>query len=302
MPVQFFRHIKEAIGNLDPEEIRNHTNRPLRLFLYADTDDALRRMENFFAPPHLSAGKHAQLQQVIYRASEGFLPSGKHDLEIYYEDSPHSVLTPTSQVFAFRPDDTMHTIREVLHHRPDLAIPLALHIHPFRTEVSKRIVKKVAKENAFFALATAIPDIVPLLSLPWAIGEFASDTAILTANQIRMVFLLGAANDREVGYREQKGEIVSIMMGAFGWRALARELVGKIPMGGGLIPKAAIAYAGTRVAGLSIERYYRIGATYTREERRLAYEDALERGKKLASSMIEGFRNKNSVAAIQEPE
>jgi len=91
-------------------------------------------------------------------------------------------------------------------------------------------------------------------------------------------------------------------MGAFGWRALARELVGKIPMGGGLIPKAAIAYAGTRVAGLSIERYYRIGATYTREERRLAYEDALERGKKLASSVIEGIKNRNSVASIQEPD
>ena len=49
------------------------------------------------------------------------------------------------------------------------------------------------------------------------------------------------------------------MLGAFGWRALARELVGKIPMGGGLIPKAAIAYAGTRVVGLSLERLYRIG-------------------------------------------
>ncbi|HEV2687149.1 MAG TPA: hypothetical protein VGV35_01305 [Bryobacteraceae bacterium] len=302
MPVQFFRKIKEAISNLDPEEIRRHTTRPLRLFLYADSEDALRQMEDFFVPGTLSAARQAQLQHVIYRASEGFLPSGDHDLEIYYEDSPHSVLTPTSQVFAFRPGDPMQTIHEVLRHRPDLAVPLALYIFPFRQEVSKRIVKKVAKENALFALATAIPDIVPLLSLPWAIGEFASDTAILTANQIRMAFLLAAANDREVGYREQKGEVVSIMLGAFGWRALARELVGKIPMGGGLIPKAAIAYAGTRVAGMSLERYYRIGAQYTREERRLAYEDAFERGKKLAASLVNGFKNKAPVASIQEPE
>ena len=67
-------------------------------------------------------------------------------------------------------------------------------------------------------------------------------------------------------------------------RALARELVGKIPWGGGLIPKAAIAYAGTRVAGLSLERYYRIGKAYTRSERRLAYEDALTRGKHLSTN------------------
>ena len=76
------------------------------------------------------------------------------------------------------------------------------------------------------------------------------------------------------------------MLGAFGWRALARELVGKIPMGGGLLPKAAIAYAATQVEGLSLERYYRIGSTYTRAERRAAYGDALERGKTLAGNMM----------------
>jgi len=299
MSVQFFQNIKEAIGNLNPEDIRLHTERPMRLFLYANSDGGLRQMEDFFAPPELSEAKRAQLQHVIYRASEGFLPSEKGDLEIYLEDSPHGVLTTTSQVYPFHPDDPMRTINEVLHHRPDLAIPLALHIQPFRQEVSKRIVKKIAKENALFALATAIPDIIPFLSLPWAVGEFASDTAILTANQIRMTFLLAAANDREVGYREQKGEIASLAMGAFGWRALARELVGKIPMGGGLVPKAAIAYAGTLVVGMSIERYYRIGHGYTRQERRGAYEDALERGKTLVSSWMENFKGKSTGARIQ---
>lgn len=155
------------------------------------------------------------------------------------------------------------------------------------------MVKKIAKENALFALATAIPDIVPLISLPWAVGEFASDTAFLTANQIRMAFLLAAANDRDVGYHEQRGEIATIVLGAFGWRTLARELVGKIPWGGGLIPKAAIAYAGTRVAGMSLERFYRLGKAYTRAERRLAYEDALARGRHLVSGFVEGFQQRN---------
>ena len=292
MPVQILQHIKDALGNLDPNEIRRHTERPMRLFLYANHEEAYRQMEDFFIPPSLSNAKRAELRHVIHRASEGFLPSESHDLEIYFEDSPESLLTPTRQVFAFCPDDPERTIREVLSYRPDLAIPLALHVFPFREEVSKRIVKKVARENALFALATAIPDIIPFISLPWAIGEFASDTAILTANQIRMAFLLAAASDRTVGYSEQKGEIATIVVGAFGWRALARELVGKIPMGGGLLPKAAIAYAGTRVAGMSLERYYRLGRHYTRAERRLAYEDALERGKTFATSLLEGIKKK----------
>src|SRR5579871_1036849 len=131
MPVQFFRNIKEAIGNLDPEEARRHAERPIRLFLYADHDRDYRQMETFFAPPELSAAKRASLNRVIIRASEGFLPAERSDLEIYFEDSPHAVLTASSQVFPFRPDDRAGTIREVLAHRPDLAIPLAVHIHPF---------------------------------------------------------------------------------------------------------------------------------------------------------------------------
>ncbi len=299
MSLQLFKHIKDAVANLNPDEIRRHAQRPLRLFLYGDTDQACRTMEDFFAPPNLSEAKQGELQHVIYRASEGFRPSESHDLEIYYEDAPHAVLTPTNQVFAFHPHDPQQTVLEVLKQRPDLAIPLALHIHPFRQEVSQRIVKKVARENALFSLATALPDIVPFVSLPWAIGEFASDTAFLSANQIRMAFLLAAANDRAIGYREQKSEIASIAVGAVGWRALARELVGKIPLGGGLIPKAAIAYAGTRVMGMSLERYYRIGSGYTRAERRLAYEDALERGKTFAASMIDGLKQRTKKPSVK---
>ena len=290
MPVQLFQNIKEAIANLNPDEIERHTERPLRLFLYAHTDAAYREMEDFLAPPELSPAKRADLRHRLRRASEGFSPASRDDLEIYFEDAPPDALTPTKDLFAFRPGNPRHLVSEVLRQRPDMAIPLAMHILPFREEVSRRIVKKVARQNALFAAATAVPDIMPFVSLPWAVGEFASDTAVLTANQVRMAFLLAAAGDRDFGYREQRGEIASIVLGAFGWRALARELVGKIPLGGGLIPKAAIAYAGTRVVGLSLERFYRTGAAFTRAERRSAYEEALERGRSVAASLIEGIK------------
>ncbi len=31
MSIQVFQHVKDAIRNLDPEDIRRHTERPLRL-------------------------------------------------------------------------------------------------------------------------------------------------------------------------------------------------------------------------------------------------------------------------------
>ena len=288
MSIHVLQNIKRAVGNLNPEHIRQHTERPLRIFLYADAENDYRQMEEFFVPRDLSPAKRNQLKHRVYRASEGFSPESRGDLEIYYKDQYGDL--GLKHAFGFSPGDPDRLVNDVLRRRPELAIPLALHAMPFRHEVSRRIVKKVARENALFALATAVPDIIPFISLPWAIGEFASDTAVLTANQIRMAFLLAAANDRDIGYREQRAEIGTIIMGAFGWRALARELVGKIPLGGGLIPKAAIAYAGTRVAGMSLERYYRVGRSYTREERRQAYEEALERGKRIATLLLERFR------------
>src|SRR5260370_4161847 len=146
MPVQILQHIKDALGNLDPNEIRRHTERPMRLFLYANHEESYRQMEDFFVPPNLSNAKRAELRHIIQRASKGFLPSEDHDLEIYFEDSPQGLLTPTRQVFAFCPDAPERTIREVLTHRPDLAIPLALHVHPFREESSNRIVRQVARQ------------------------------------------------------------------------------------------------------------------------------------------------------------
>jgi hypothetical protein len=291
MSIQVFQHVKEAMRSLDPEDIRKHTDRPLRLLLYADNDQEYRELENYFLPRDLSAAKRAQVRRVVHRASESSVPAAKGELEIYFDPS-RELEGKEADVFGFDPAQPDWIMHQILQRRPDLAVPLALHVLPFRQEISRRMIKKVAKENALFSLATAIPDIVPFISLPWAIGEFASDTAFLTANQIRMAFLLGAANDREVGYHEQRGEIASIILGAFGWRALARELVGKIPWGGGLIPKAAIAYAGTRVVGLSLERYYRLGKAYTRSERRLAYEDALQRGREIVSGLVETFEQR----------
>ena len=294
MPINLFQNIKDAISSLNPEEIREHAERPLRLLLYAGDDDQYRRMEAFFAPASVSSNKRTELSRIIYRASESTPVSSKGDVEVYFAEAYARRPARSNSAFAFHPDAPEKTIDEVLKDRPELAIPLARYIYPFRRPVVHRIVRKVSKENTLFSLATALPDIVPLISLPWAITEFASDTAFLTANQIRMAFFIAAASDRIIGYREQRSEVGSIVLGAFGWRAIARELVGKIPLGGGLIPKAAIAYAGTRVVGMSLERYYRIGYGYTRDERRAAYEEALERGKTVAGALLNGLRQRTS--------
>jgi hypothetical protein len=96
---------------------------------------------------------------------------------------------------------------------------------------------------------------------------------------------MAAVYNLPVGYAEQKASIAAIAGCAFGWRAIARELVGKIPLGGGLLPKAAIAYAGTWVVGTGIHKLYSTGAGHTHSEKREAWSNAMVRGRGIAAEL-----------------
>jgi len=278
------QQVKQALANLRPDEVRTQVDRPVHVGLVAASQESLGAMESFFAPPDLSPKRRAEAVRMLVRGG-----SADCDILIY----ENSLLRP-SKTFSFDPESPEDCVRKIVLRREDLMLPLARRLAPFRKAAAHHIIRAVAKENALFALATALPDVVPGLSIPWAVGEFGSDAAFLTMNQIRMAFLLAAASDRPIGYREQKSEIASIVAGAFGWRALARELVGKVPFGGGLIPKAAIAWAGTFAVGLSFERLYRLGYGFTRAERKAVYEDAYEHGRQIAGMLLEGLRHRRA--------
>ena len=63
--------------------------------------------------------------------------------------------------------------------------------------------------------------------------------------------------------------------------------MGKIPLGGGLIPKAAIAYAGTYVVGKGLDKLHRTGNGFDKKERRALYDSAVERGKVVVGRLVE---------------
>ncbi len=289
MPLAVFRKVKQAASNLNPREVREAADRPVGIAIIASTAEALGRMETYFAPAHLSPDRRAQAVRLLHRGGVGCDVSC--DLEIYES----SLLRP-ARAFSFDPDAPEDCVRRILRARQDLTLPLARNLFPFRKPAAYRIIRSVAKDNALFCLATSLPDVVPGLSIPWALGEFGSDAAFLTMNQMKMAFHLAAASDRPIGFREQRGEIASMVAGAFGWRALARELIGKVPFGGGMIPKAAIAYAGTYAVGVSLERLYRLGYGFTREERKAVYEEAYENGRQIAGMLLEGLRKPKPVA------
>jgi len=295
--MRFLQQIRTAISNLSPDQIRQSVLRPVRVLVQAGSSASYAAIEDFLAPAELSTGKRMETTHVLVRAHDAG-GEGRYHLVFFERGTP----LPEGwelNIDAFHFDTTRmnRLVDDVLTHKDTYSLALARLFPPFRAAVTKHTIHSISKENALFSLMTALPNVVPSLGeLPWAVGEFASDTAVLTANQIRMAFLLAGASDHEVGYREQRSEIGSIIAGAWGWRAAARQLTGKIPFGGGLIPKAAIAYAGTFVVGLSLERIYRIGYALTRDERRDAYEEALARGKDVAAGLLARVRGPGQVS------
>ena len=289
MSQRIFRQVWSSIQNLNPSDVRSMADQDISIGLHVHNESTLEEMERFFCPPELSRERRLEIFRNLYVAGEPNAPNS-FDIEIYEEG-----MARPRGTFAFRTNDPQQTVADILAARDSIAVPLARLFPPFRESVVDKLIHTVSRENALFSLATALPDIIPsVIQLPWAVGEFASDTAFLTVNQVRLAFLLAAASDRPVGYKEQGAEVGSIIAGAFGWRAIARELVGKIPFGGGLIPKAAIAYAGTYVAGRAMERLYREGYTMTRQERTSAYEGAFEKGKRVAKELLDNLAPKRA--------
>jgi len=286
------REIKAALQNLDPEEVRRMSERPLSVGVLAAQDGAYSRILSFLIPPETSDAKARQSFQSLLRVAEES-DFGRCDLGLAELSLPHP-----EHFYGFDDRLPSATVKLILDDHEDLWVPLARRFMPFREPVIQRIIWKISKENAYFTVATAIPNIVPsIISVPWAVGEFASDSAFLTMNQVRMAFLIAAASDSDVGYKRQRAQIGSIVAAAFGWRAIAREMVSKIPAGGGLVSKGLISFAGTYVVGVGLDRVMRFGRHLTREEKRRHYAYAFERGREAVQQIVEKLTGRGNSAS-----
>jgi uncharacterized protein (DUF697 family) len=272
--LQMMKQARAAFSLLSADEIRQRAEKPVHIGLVADGSAAYAEMEEFLVPSTLPRAEWRRRMSQIHRANDADVP-GKVDLVLYEPG-----LACPQGAYTFHRDHPEATIQEILADKGDLDLALGRQFPAFRRPVVERIIHLVSRENALFAVATALPNVVPsLVEIPWALGEFASDTAFLTANQVRMSFQIAAACGKPVGLTVQKGAVLGIAASAFGWRALARELVSHIPLGGGLIPKGAIAYAGTWLAGKGLEYLLVQETEPTRETREQFYREGLERGR-----------------------
>ncbi|MEO8596995.1 MAG: hypothetical protein ABI759_27000 [Candidatus Solibacter sp.] len=281
--LKLMKQAKAALSLLSADEIQSQAARPLHFGLVADGSSAYAEMEEFLVPAALPREEWRLRMAQVHRASDADV---RADVDIVlYEPG----LPCPSGSYSFRRDHPEQTIAEILADKGDFDLALGRQFPAFRHAVVDRIIHMMSRENALFAVATALPNVVPsFIELPWAFGEFASDTAFLTANQVRMAFQIAAACGKQVGLSPQKAAVVGIAAGAFGWRALARELAGKIPLGAGLIPKGAIAYAGTYLAGKGLEMVHLHNGQPSSAQREQYYQEGLQHGRSFARTLKPG--------------
>jgi len=119
------------------------------------------------------------------------------------------------------------------------AVALAARLPALRRGVVDALVARVARQNAAIAAAVFIPGV---------------DFPVLTLNQLRLVLRIAAAHEEEID-AERLPEILGVVGTALGFRALARQALGVIPIAGWAV-QGAVAYAGTRTLGEAAIRYF----------------------------------------------
>jgi uncharacterized protein (DUF697 family) len=111
----------------------------------------------------------------------------------------------------------------------------------FRRAVCDEIIRKNARQNA----------VIGALPIPGA------DMPAITANQGRMVLGIAAAYDAEISLQRAR-ELLGVLAAGFGLRALSRQVVKLVPMGG-WAASGAIGYAGTLAMGRTAVLYFEHG-------------------------------------------
>src|SRR5262245_59821279 len=138
------KQARAALSMLNPAEVRRLADRPVHFGLVASSEESYRAMEDFLAPAN-----ERQLQ--LHRANGHNAPE-KVDVVLYEE----GVVDPDGG-YTFDARDTNSWIDAILRDHDDLAIALANQFPAaFRARVVGRTIHEIARENAIFALATAM--------------------------------------------------------------------------------------------------------------------------------------------------
>ena len=216
----------------------------------------------------LDAQRNARGSEILLTVTGG--PSGSIEVAIsgeaveYEETVSLSVVTQETVLGKLVP-------RLVGALEEDYLVSLGRGYPVFRRAVCDEIIHKNARQNA----------VVGALPIPGA------DMPAITANQGRMVLGIAAAYGEEISL-ERARELLGVLAAGFGFRALARQVVKLVPIGG-WAASAIIGYAGTLAMGRTAILYFERGKREVGPEER---SEILRRSTEEAKDFISRIRRR----------
>jgi len=110
----------------------------------------------------------------------------------------------------------------------------------------------------------------------------------ITGIQVMLMVHIEAVYGRDPDM-QRAWQLLPVIGGGFGWRALARELAGFVPVAGIAI-KGAIAYAGTIVVGEGVTFFHEHGREMTKGQASALYERTKDDALRFARELLAKFR------------
>lgn len=170
---------------------------------------------------------------------------------------------------------------------PGVRLALARHLVPLREPLFADLIEETARTNAMYSLTTGIAEAVPVLDVPLNLA----DIVVLTKNQLLMSYRIALASGKKGTARELIGEVLGVIGGGFLFRQGARQLVGLIPVVG-IVPKVAVAYAGTLAIGKAVVAWAAYGQALDPGAVKRLYRQALSRGRDVAQALVAQARKR----------
>ncbi len=152
----------------------------------------------------------------------------------------------------------------------------------FRLAVARDVINDTSFANATYSLGTGLAEVIPALDIPFNVA----DMVVLTKNQAIMVYKLGLALGLPPRWQDHVAQLGGVIGAGFLWRQVARQLVGLIPVWG-IVPKVAVASAGTLAVGEAIIYWYQTGHKISGQGMRQLYANALTQGRQVAANLLE---------------
>lgn len=217
-------------------------------------------------------------------------PTNKEEKAVLLKRLEENQIVGCELIRALTRETITDTFEAVLDINKKISMAMAYRLPVLRPAMAKKIINGTAAQNMLIALASSLPQQLPVIGVVIGLLSVAGETTVLTINQLKMCMQLAGIYGLELYVPDRLKELWPLIGSAIGLRAIARTTVGFMPLAGPAL-KGTIAYSGTYLIGEMVRWFYSSGRMLTEDERERIYIKARIRALDLLESYLKKIKD-----------